>query len=153
MGIIVRDNAGVGSVGINNDFPSHPLDGFGIAKFELWVGTGNEYISGDVTFANGAGTGGSLGVTTIKGSGNCVEINFSTGNGPTANGTVFTITYPFAFPAASVVAGPGASNANAATDITKFYIDTSTASDFSVKANGTLTANTTYILTFNIQGW
>jgi hypothetical protein len=150
MGIIVRDNAGLGNTGINRDTPTHPLDGIGRCRFNEYIGVGEDINSGNFAFDVGAGTGPAL--NAIGGTGNSVKVTFTTGTTPTANATVFTVSYTTTFPNTSfpvLCAG----NANAATDVAKFYVDTATATEFTVKANGTLSASTQYILFFNIQGY
>jgi hypothetical protein len=157
MGIIVRDNAGTGNVGINIDFPTHPLTVEGRGRADLWMGEGNLYNAGNVTFGNGAGTGPAL--NQIIGTGNGVMVTFTTGTTPTANGNIFTITYPTSFITRSMVVfsagadNSGAAGDNAATDINKFKINASTAGDFIFKAVGTLSASTQYAVTFNFWGY
>lgn len=158
MGICVRDNGGLGNTGINIDFPTFPLTVKGRARLEEFIGEGNLYGAGNLTFGNGAGTGPTL--TTITGTNNMVMVRFTTGTAPTANGAIFTITYPLAFPTttgvtfsagcdgASAVAGD-----NAATNITKFKISQSITNNFIFKAVGTLAASTAYAFTFTINGY
>lgn len=158
MGVIVRDNAGLGNTGINIDFPTFPLTVKGRARLEEFIGEGNLYAAGNVAFGAGAGTGPTL--TTIVGTNNMVMVRFTTGTTPTANGDVFTITYPLSYPTKSGVtfsAGcDGASAAagdNAATDHNKFKISQSITTNFVFKAVGTLSASTAYAFTFTINGY
>jgi hypothetical protein len=158
MGISVRDNAGLGNTGINIDFPTFPLTVKGRARLEEFIGEGNLYAAGNLAFGNGAGTAPTL--TTIVGTNNMVMVRFTTGTTPTANGDIFTITYPLAFPnktgvtfsagcdGASAVAGD-----NAATDHNKFKISQSITNNFIFKAVGTLSASTAYAFTFQINGY
>lgn len=155
---VYEDGSSIGAVGINNNFPVHPLTVEGRARADLFLGEGNEYSSGNVSFGTGAGTGPSL--TQIVGTGNAVMVRFSTGTTPTANGNIFTITYPTAFLTASMVNfSAGCNNAsavagdNTATDFLKFKISTSDATTFIFKAVGTLAASTAYALTFNVFGY
>jgi hypothetical protein len=155
---VYEDGSSIGAVGINNNFPVHPLTVEGRARADLFLGEGNEYSSGNVNFGTGAGTGPSL--TQIVGTGNAVMVRFSTGTTPTANGNIFTITYPTAFLTASMVNfSAGCNNAsavagdNTATDFLKFKISTSDATTFIFKAVGTLAASTAYALTFNVFGY
>lgn len=148
MGVIIRDNGGVGNTGINKDFPGFPLDGLGTAQFELWQGTGNLYGAGNVTFGNGAGTGPS--VNSITGTGNSVRLDFSTGTGPTADGDVLTITYPFAFTTTSIVTF-SARDSDAAD--ANFYISAENGTSCTLKIKGTLTASRSYSVNFHYWGY
>jgi hypothetical protein len=155
---VYEDGSNIGAVGINNNFPVHPLTVEGRARADLFLGEGNLYSSGNINFGNGAGTGPTL--TQIVGTGNSVMVRFSTGTGPTANGDIFTITYPTAFLTASMVtfsAGCNGASAiagdNAATDFLKFKILTSDATTFIFKAVGTLAASTAYAVAFNVFGY
>lgn len=136
--------------GINLATPLFPLDVAGVARAEQYRNTGNLYTAANVAFGTGAGTGPTL--VSIAGGNNCVEISFTTGTAPTANGNIFTITYPNAFGNNSIVARD-AQNANASTDFTKFMSSTSNSNTFVVQANGTLTASTTYTLGYVIFGY
>lgn len=159
MGIIVRDNAGVGNTGINNDFPTHPLTVEGRTRSDLFMGEGNVWTSANITFGVGAGTAGTPTISTIVGTGNGFMIVFSTGTTPTAGATIFTATYPTAFITESVpvfsAGGDGADVAgdNAATDLNKFKVSSTAAGTFVFEAVGTLPANTSYAFSFNFTGW
>ena len=133
-------------VGINNDAPLHPLHVIGRATATVLQG-----ISGTPahTFGTGAGTGPTLG--TITGTSNGIDFQFTTGTAPTNNGNVFSITLPTAF-SNTMFPVFCAANAQTATDITKFYISAVSASAFTVTANGTVTASTTYRFKINISG-
>ena len=155
---VYEDGSSIGAVGINNNFPVHPLTVEGRTRSDLFLGEGNLYSSGNINFGNGAGTGPTL--TQIVGTGNSVMVRFSTGTTPTANGDIFTITYPTAFLTASMVtfsAGCNGASAvagdNAATDFLKFKILTSDATTFIFKAVGTLAASTAYAVAFNVFGY
>lgn len=148
MGVIIRDNGGVGNTGINKDFPNFPLDGLGTAQFELWQGTGNEWGAGNIAFGNGAGTGPS--VNTAVGTGNSVRLDFNTGTTPTADGDVLTITYPFAFTTTSIVTF-SARDADAAQ--ADFYISAENGTTCTLKVKGTLSASTSYFVNFHYWGY
>jgi len=158
MGICVRDNAGLGNTGINIDFPVFPLTVKGRARLEEFIGEGNIYVAGNLNFGNGAGTGPTL--TTIVGTNNMVMVRFTTGTAPTANGDIFTITYPLSFPnktgvtfSAGCDGASAAAGNNAATDISKFKVSQSITNNFIFKANGTLAASSEYAFTFQINGY
>ena len=150
MGVIVRSNAGTGNTGINKDFPTLPLDGLGLARFEIWENYGNEFTSANVSFGTGAGTGPSVGA--IVGTGNDLRLTFNTGTAPTANGDILIISYPFLFTTTSIVTF-SARDADAATDDDKFYISAEDNGGFTLKANGTLAASTSYIINFHFGGY
>ena len=151
-GVTVWDNAGTAMTGINKDFPGQVLDVGGRARSEQFVGpAANQLTAANVTFGTGAGTGPTL--VSITGNGNMSKVSFTTGTAPTAGGDIFTITYaPLAYPITSF---PNfcAGDTDSASEITKFYISTSNAGNFTLKANGTLTASTTYILFFSFFGY
>ena len=138
-------------VGINKDVPKHALDVTGrVMSSTGFIGTGSKWISTNFSFGTGAGTSPTF--NSSSGTDNAFTISFTTGTTPTANGTIFTATYPNAWPGSwntSFVVF-SALNANAATDITKFRISTATATSFLLVANGTLSASTNYQLTFHI---
>lgn len=148
MGIIVRDNGGTGNVGINLDFPNQPLDGIGNARFELWMGTGNEWTSGNIAFGTGAGTG--PGLTSIVGSGNSVRVTFTTGTAPTADGDVFTLGYPFTFPTTSIVTFSGRDADAAQADL---YISAEDGAGCTLKVKGTLPASTGMAVNLHFWGY
>jgi hypothetical protein len=133
-------------IGINNDAPLHPLHVIGRTTSTVLQG-----ISGTPThtFGTGAGTAPALG--SLTGCTNALDIQFTTGTTPTANGNVVSITLPTAF-SNTMFPVFCASNAQTATDISKFYISAVSASAFTLTANGTLSASTTYRLKFSIFG-
>lgn len=139
--------------GINRDAPLYHMDVNGRVRATTgFIGDGVTWNSGLIAFGTGAGTGGSLLVNSITGCDNWMYLSFTTGNAPTANGTIFTATYPNAWPgawAASFVTW-SPFNANAATDIAKFRGGNRTNTNFTLVANGTLTANTNYQFCFQI---
>ena len=152
-GLIITTGAAA-FVGINLDAPIHPLDVSGVARSTQFRNTGNLYAAGNVVFGTGAGTGPVLG--SISGGNNWLQITFTTGTTPTANGDIFTITYPNAYGNSSRVAFSPSGNPggiNASTEITKFYISPFVAASFTMKANGTLTASTQYGFSFSVGGY
>lgn len=153
-GICVTNDA-VARVGINKDAPLHPLDVDGVARAVQFRNTGNLWSSSNIVFGTGAGTGPTI--SSISGGNNGFQINFTTGStGMTANAIIFTATYPNAFGTLSYVVKdglgtPGGANYN--NEAAKFNIDSSGATTFVLKANGTLTAGTNYAITFIIMGY
>lgn len=138
--------------GINIATPLHPLDVTGVARATQWRNTGNDYTAANLVFDTGAGTGPTL--HTIAGGNNWVEIDFTTGTAPTANGNIFTVTYPNAFTANSIVV-PGANDPDAANAIGDklVYLSTTNTTTFTLTANGTLPASTRMFLSFSIGGY
>ena len=133
-------------VGINKDSPLHPLDVEGRARATMLVAVNGTF---GTTFGGGAGTSPSL--TTLQGSSNGFVFAFSTGTTPTANANIMTFTIPLGFPSAMYPTfSPG--NAQTATDIAKFYIDSASTSVLVLRANGTLSASTAYKFYFTISG-
>ena len=136
---LVVTNAATALVGVNNDAPAHPLDVTGRAR-------ANQHVQAQenptVSFGSGAGTGAS---GSCLGGSNGFQITFTTGTTPAANSLIFTVTLATAFPSVHQFV-PGARNAQAATDLNKFYTSGFTASQISVTSNGTLAASTQYIL-------
>ena len=144
---IIMTNAAAPNVGINKDAPQHPLDVEGRARSNQWINLTNKPTVD--TLGNGLGTGPVI--NDITGTNNGFTITFTTGTTPTNNGAMFRVVFQTSFPAFSIPVFC-ARNANAATDITKFTIDTVTGGNFTMKANGTLLASTTYLLAFAVTG-
>jgi len=135
-----------GQVGIQNNAPAHALDVTGRMTATLYqgkVGTPTH------TFGTGAGTTPTL--NSLTGTSNGIDVQFTTGTTPSINANIISITYPTAF---TTTTNPVfcASNAQTATDITKFYVSAANATAFTLTANGTLSASTTYRLRINISG-
>jgi hypothetical protein len=141
------------AVGVNDDTPSHEIDIDGRNRATQFI---TRQIApntfGSSNFAFGAGAGTAPAYVSGSGSGNWFNIQFTTGTAPVNNGTVFTCTYPTAFPFAITWPVFSALNANAATDLTKFRIGNHTDTGFTLVANGTLTASTSYALIFHVGG-
>jgi hypothetical protein len=153
----VWEDGGECKVGINIDWPTHAQVVKGRSRLEQVIGEGNLYTAANVAFGTGAGTGPAF--QSATGTNNAVMIAFKTGTTPTANGAIFTLTYPKTFPTRSIVTfsagsdGNAAGGDNAATEITKFKIMESKTDWFILKAVGTLTASTDYALSFTINGY
>ena len=139
-------------VGINKDAPAHPMDVGGTERTEQFHGINVGWVAGDLSFGLGAGTAPTF--TAMSGTHNFVKVEFSTGTAPTANNAIFTITrktgYEFAtkgFPVFS------AANDKAAGEITKFYMSSDNGTQYTMTANGTLTANTPYKFYIAFSGY
>ena len=144
---LVITNALVSLVGINMDAPIHPLDVAGSARA---VNLRNTLAAPTVgSLGNGLGTGATIDV--VDGGNNGFFINFTTGTAPTANGTMFTVTYANPFTTYSHQVWQGY-NANAVTDYLKFRRSATGPTSFTMAANGTLAATTTYNLGFIVIG-
>jgi len=150
-GLIVTSEA-VAKVGINKDAPSFPLDVSGINRSDQFIGGNVGWVSGDISFGLGAGTAPTF--TGMKGTHNFVRVAFKTGTSPTANNVIFTLVFKGGFGyAAKAFPLLSAGNANAASDITKFYCGDNTGLQFNVVANGTLSASTDYVLYIAFSGY
>lgn len=145
VGITIT-NAAASLVGINKNAPSHPLDVAGRSRADLMQG-----VSGTLTsvFGTGAGTGPTK--DALTGTANGFSLQFTTGTSPTANGNVISINVPTSFSSTQYPVFCAA-NAQTATDLTKFYISAANSTSFTLTANGTLSASTTYKFYFNIWG-
>lgn len=143
-GIIVTNSA-TPSVGINKDSPGRTFDVDGVARAKVFEGFNGTLSQ---TFGTGAGTGPSS--QSLIGSSTVIEWFFTTGTAPTANATISTITVPWTV--TSMSPQLQAWNASAATDFTKFYIESVTGTTMVIKANGTLAASTAYRFKINILG-
>jgi hypothetical protein len=97
----------------------------------------------DFFFGSAAGTAPTF--TAMSGTHNFVKVEFSTGTSPAANNAVFSIVrktgYEFATKGFPVFC---AANANAAGEITKFYMSSDDGVTYTMSVNGTLTASTAY---------
>jgi len=148
-GLIMTHDA-VTLVGINKDAPKHPLDVDGRARSTQFVGLGNAWTSGNISFGAGAGTGPTL--NSVSGTGNYLIITFTTGTTPAANSQVFTATYPTAFPQ-----GPSCAVFTTGNDQDVNIMKIQTASDTAVQVNSkngsSLTASTQYKLYMMFGGF
>lgn len=134
-------------VGINKDAPKHPLDVSGRARANQFLGVSNAWsgtVGVHISFGAGAGTAPAL--NGIAGTLNAFSITFTTGTAPTANGNIIVGTWPTAYPIGPSFLVVGAGSATTATDITKFFVQVSSDTGFTIQANGTLTASTQYKL-------
>lgn len=138
--------------GVNKDAPGFTFDVGGMARDEMYHGINVSWGSGDVSFGLGAGTSPTF--TSMTGTHNYVRLQFSTGTSPTANNAIFTVTrksgYEFATKGFTVIC---AGNANTANEITKFYMNTDNGVQYTITANGTLTASTEYVLYMTSSGY
>jgi hypothetical protein len=129
--------------GINKDAPAFPLDIGGKERSEQFHGINVSWVAGDFFFGLGAGTGPTF--TAMSGTHNFVKVEFSTGTAPAANNAIFSVVrksgYEFANKGFPIFC---AANANAANEITKFYMSSDDGVTYTMTANGTLTASTAY---------
>ena len=63
---------------------------------ELAQDAAGAMVSGNISFGTGAGTGPTL--NSVSGTGNSLYVTFTTGTGPATSATIFTATYPTAYP-------------------------------------------------------
>lgn len=133
-------------IAINVDAPAYEFEGTDRARTGFWMSR-----SATLTLTAGAGMGTSPSGLVALGTANGGTIAFTSGTSPTANADVFTLTIPFSSPnTINAVIYQG--NTQAATDCTKFYIISSTNNSFTVRANGTIAASTSYSFRFVISG-
>lgn len=148
-GIILTNDA-VTLVGINKDVPVEELDVNGEVRARHFINTGNLWNNSLCTFGTGAGTGPAINL--LSGGNNFYIFEFTTGSAPTANTRIAILTFPDAYPIGPTVSVFSARNTNTATDITKFFVASSSDTALDLQANGTLLANTPYKLMIHTGG-
>lgn len=140
-GLIIT-NAATSLVGVNKDAPVQALDVTGRVKGDQIVMT-QQNPSASLGTGAGSTTGGT--VNSIIGGPNGFQIDFTTGTTPVTNGVAFLVTLGTAFPAQHFFLA-GARNAQAATDLNKFFINSFSTTQIGVNVNGTLAASTQYVM-------
>jgi hypothetical protein len=103
-----------------------------------------------ITYAAGAGTGPATDI--LVGGQNCALFLFTTGTGPSASDTVFTMNLPKSF-ANGCAASWVAYNAATQPIIGNFWLSASGNNSITVKYAGTLAASTQYGLSITIMGY
>ena len=93
----------------------------------------------------GSGLGTSAVLTVNGGFETAYTVSMTVGTAPTANGVIYTRNFPFTWSSAPRAVF-SAANALTASEITKFYIETTNSSQYTIRANGTLTTGSTYRL-------
>ena len=131
---IIRNNTAFGGLEFKNPFGQ-------------WHRIYGSNPTGTITPGPGAGTSPTI---NAVGTDRAFKLNITTGSAPTLNGEILTINFGTAFDILPYIALT-AYNAVTATDYNKFYIDFNSVGGFSIKANGTLTAFTTYVLSVVVQ--
>lgn len=129
--------------GFNVDAPGRDHDFSGVIRAKQLV-LQNAVPTVTMNAANGAGVGGNA---TIEGCNNGFRITINTGTAPVANAAILTVTFLQTFTTSNYpvfVHG----NVAAANEFTKFVFDGYAPGTIKLKANGTLTASTTYVLNF-----
>jgi len=132
--------------GVNVDAPAYEFEGTDRWRTGFYM---SRSATLTLTFGTGAGTGPS-GASAL-GTANGGVVGFTTGTSPAANADIFTVTIPYSSPN-TINPVICAANPQAATDISKFYIISTTNNSFTVRANGTISASTNYSLRFVISG-
>lgn len=135
-------------VGILNPVPTQELDVAGDVIARQYINTSAAPTLS--SFGTGAGTGPVN--NSLTGGVNFFRFQFTTGTSPTANGDIFTLLVNQAFPSIPIVCMTPASQ-SAAAEWTKFYISGAGGNALTVKANGTLTASTSYQINFIVGGY
>ena len=152
-GLIVTNDE-VTRVGINLDAPVYTHDVNGTQRAIQYIGTGNVWSAGNISFGTGAGNSGAAAVVTaIDGANNWFTITFTTGGTPQANQVVFTASYPQTWPSTAYPTFSAFSTDISATDYNKFKIGTQGTNNFTFRAVGTLAANTSYGFNFHIGSY
>jgi hypothetical protein len=102
-----------------------------------------------VTLTAGAGLGTAPTITVNNGTEMAYTVSLEVGTAPTANAVIFTRTFPNTW---SVAPTPTFTQANqlTASEYNKFYVDTQTTGQYTIRANGTLTAGQTYKLNIRL---
>lgn len=131
---IIRNNTTFGGLEFKNPFGQ-------------WARLTGSNPTGTITPGPGAGTSPTI---TAVGTDRAFKLTITTGSAPTLNGEILSINYGTSFDILPYIALT-AYNQVSATDYNKFYIDFNAVSGFSIKANGTLTALTTYVLSVVVQ--
>ena len=154
VGITMTSDA-ITLCGVNLDVPKHEWDVTGFVRASKgFIGKGSTWLDTNIAFGTGAGLGGTPAfVNSITGCNNWMRLSFTTGTaGVTANGVIFTATYPNAWPNAfntSFVTFNSGSD-SASNEFLKFRLGTCNNTSFQLIAVGTLTANTAYTLYFQM---
>lgn len=121
--------------GFNTDAPAYAVDVNDKVRAKAFFN--NTASAATATVGAGAGTGGSVSVTAA--SANWIILTVTIGTSPVANGVLFTINSPVAFPGL-VYPGGWAANAATATDVAKFMWQTISNSQCKCQMNGTASA-------------
>lgn len=141
--VITQDNPP--KYGLNVDAPGRDVDIAGVTRAKQFVEADLPPV---VTIDNpgtGLGTGGTI--DAVEGGNNGWYVIFTTGTSPTNNGTLFTCTLNSSFTTSHyTVFCQG--NAATANEFSKFVFNGFAPGTVKLKANGTLTASTTYRLNF-----
>lgn len=101
--------------------------------------------SQSVLLGAGLGLGTSPTITINNGTEMSYTVSLTVGTAPTANAVIFTRTFPNTWSVAPTVVF-SAANQVTASEITKFYVDTQTTGQYTIRVNGTLSTPQTYKL-------
>lgn len=145
-GLIIT-SAATPKFGFNIDAPGRDVDMAGVLRTKQYVLVQNNPTVGAAGV--GLGTGGVI--NAISGTNNGFYITFTSGTAPTNNGALFTITFQTSFTTEHY---PVFVHGNAATanEFSKFVFDGFAPGTIKMKANGTLSENTSYRLHFLTVG-
>jgi hypothetical protein len=137
----------VSNVGINTSSPLYPLDVAGRIRSTQYVATNAGWALGNVVAGTALGSGT---ITSVTGSANFFQVNFTVAGSPTANAGAFVVTFPTAFPSTAYPVFSARTSVSAG-DMTKYYIQANSATGFTLTILGTLTAGS-HSLIFMVGG-
>ena len=98
-----------------------------------------------VNLTAGTALGTAPTITINNGTEMAYTVSLTVGTAPTANAVIFTRTFPDTWSVAPTVVF-SAANQVTASEITKFYVDTQTTGQYTIRVNGTLSTPQTYKL-------
>jgi hypothetical protein len=137
-----------------------PLGSLGYMRYntdlggvEVRNGTTNWHLLNsvnNVTLTAGLALGTLPTITVNGGFETAYTVTLTVGTAPVANEIIFTRTFPSTWSSAPRPVF-SAANVLTASEITKFYVDTSTSGTYTIKANGTLTSGGVYKLNVVVQ--
>ena len=142
--LAVRDDL---RVGIMTTSPTQELHVNGDVIARQYINTA---VAPTIAFGTGAGTSPVL--ATLDGGVNFIRLQFTCGTTPTTDGPIFTLTLNQAYPSLPIPVLQGGSKGTQ-NELLKFYVSTTTTNSFTVTANGTLVAGSSYLLYIHVGGF
>jgi hypothetical protein len=124
-----------------------------MAGLETRTASSNWHVlnsSNSVTLVAGGALGSSPTITVNNGSEMAYTVSLTVGTAPVANAVIYTRTFPNTWSVAPTIVF-SAANQVTASEITKFYVDTQTTGQYTIRVNGTLSTPQTYKLNVIIR--